>query len=200
MASDPLAAWDDIDPGLPIEERMVRLEEMMRSWRDSEAAATYLQDSVDRLGLNATALGEALLQVDRNQQALTRLGKELKRVDDASATKEDLEAAAQRQREATIQFRKNTLSRIYTTATVMGIALLVGGAIVVDRQQANMLEEQQKCLATRASTTSVQAYVTSQRAIELENRFIDDDLRKKRLASLDALGRAFPIPECEANK
>lgn len=89
-----IAAWADIDPTLPIHERMQRLEDMMRAWRDSEAAATYLNESVERLGMNASALGEALLKVDQQQQLLTRLGQDISNVEAKSVSYEEVDEKA----------------------------------------------------------------------------------------------------------
>ncbi len=61
-----------------LEQRVSRLEGMAAI---SGPEGVRLADSVDRLGLNANALGEALLQVDRNQQSLTKLGKQLSDVE-----------------------------------------------------------------------------------------------------------------------
>ncbi len=61
-----------------LEQRVARLEGMADA---AGPEGVRLADSVERLGLNANALGEALLQVDRNQQSLSRLGKQLSDVE-----------------------------------------------------------------------------------------------------------------------
>lgn len=56
-------------------------EEEINGIRAELIEAERLTNSVDRLGLGASALGDALLQVDKQQQVLTRLGQDLKRVE-----------------------------------------------------------------------------------------------------------------------
>lgn len=109
-----------------------QLTEEMYSHRDE---GTRLAESVDRLGLNATALQETLLQIDRNQQQLTSLGMQLESVEARAATKIDLEANRQEQERNTLDFRKQTLRRIYTTALTLVIVMAIAGGLIAEYQQ-----------------------------------------------------------------
>lgn len=76
-----------------VEERIKRLE-------DIAFEGDGLTRAVTRLGLNASALGEALLTVDRQQQTLTRLGQELNEVKETTPSKDDVNNVATDSRRA----------------------------------------------------------------------------------------------------
>lgn len=80
-----------------LEDRVSRLE-------DVAFEGDGLTRAVTRLGLNANALGEALLTVDRNQQQLTKLGKELHELDEKSATTQDILHVREERRRSLLRF------------------------------------------------------------------------------------------------
>ena len=82
-----------------------------------------LTNSVDRLGAGASELGEALLQVDRNQQMLTKLGREIDVVASSSATKDEVAEAKAAADMAMAKYRR----RVYgwsAVMTVLGLAAI----------------------------------------------------------------------------
>lgn len=87
----------DIDPDLVARVRQlevsVEIQETILAVIQADCIeADRLKDSVGRLSLDATALGEALLQVDRNQQKMTQLGRQLSIVDQEKASKGEVDA------------------------------------------------------------------------------------------------------------
>lgn len=115
--------------------------------------AERLTDSVDRLGMGATALGEAILQVDRNQQTLTKLGGELREVKSLAATKED-------HAKALVELHK-----VRRTRNLMIWA--IGGVIVMGTLTGLYLNEQQQeeaykaCVSGKATGAAVQTFLTT---------------------------------------
>lgn len=65
-----------------LEEHVAVQEEILIGLQAERIEAERLNESVDRLGMGATSLGEALREVDRQQQLLTRLGRAVKEVQD----------------------------------------------------------------------------------------------------------------------
>lgn len=187
------AAWDDIDPDLPLSERMLKLEAMMRAFRDSEAAATYLKDSVERLGLNATALGEALLQVDRNQQTLTNLGKQLDRVAGSTPTKTEVEAKHHQLEEFTKASRRNLFLQM-----MAGLAFLTCVVLYMSYQDSQHREVAYKvCQDQSEQNTKVGVYLAD--AVESAKK--RPGITPEQIALIERqaaqLREAFPPVSCE---
>lgn len=195
---------DEADSALArIEARLSVLEsidERLRRLEDVAFEGDGLTRAVTRLGLNADALGEALLTVDRNQRQLAELDHTIQGVERRSASKEDLKKAREEQEQTTLEFRKNTLRRIYSTGIWLALALLVASGAYLQHQVSVEQDTYDKCKTQAFSAVTIRAFVSSQTQIERENRFIDDVLRAKRIASLKQLGDAFPIPKCEVPK
>lgn len=137
-----------------VEERLRALEvhqevqeELIRGIHAERIESERLQASVIRLGRGATSLGEALLQVDKNQQTLTKLGAELKQVKDQTATKEELADASKTQHAAAVELRRNALQRVYMTAILVVVIGAVAGLIWYQYQNDQRRAAQDVCEA-----------------------------------------------------
>lgn len=121
-----LEAWtqrpaDDDLPG-----RIGRMEvllDLLRDYRVREGIR--LTDSVERLGFNATALSEALQQVDRNQQTLTKLGKELDATKRVVVPREEHVRREAERRVEQQMYRRRAMHRMYSSA-VLVVAIVAG--------------------------------------------------------------------------
>ncbi len=102
MASDD-QRLRDIEASLEVQ------EQILSAMRAEAIEAQRLTDSVDRLGLGANALGDALLQVDRNQQALSQLGREMNEIDRKVVPRSEVETEAARLREERRRSTRMTL-------------------------------------------------------------------------------------------
>lgn len=172
------------------------LEDRVQRLEDVAFEGGGLTRSIDRLGLNANALGEALLQVDRQQQTLTKLGTELADVRDTSATKVEVALDARKRASESVDFRKRLLSRIYGSALLLVIVLvaLVAG---LQARAASQRESRKTLCESQAYTAGVvRDFADGQILIEQDNKFIDNIVRAKRIKSLTKLRSAFPVPPC----
>lgn len=173
-----------------------------------------LRGAVVTLAGRVTSLSEALVAVNEIQQRQSeterktaaiqkdadKAKKTVETLVDTAATKTELHASKKEQEQVTLDFRKATLQRIYTTGILMvlGLALLVGGYIQHETSLSNTRAKE--CLGQQYSTRIIAQFVRSQIDIETQNKFIDDALRAKRIQSLTELGNAFPIPDCGDKK
>ena len=137
---------------MPVEERLRRLEDMAFE-------GDGLQRSVTRLGMNANALGEALMQVDRNQQALSKLGRELESVQSEKASKVEVNDAADKTLKELKSYRRKVLQRSYMAGvSMLGVLAILGmlaGAYVESaRQQAEL-----NCQRSEARASAVADYL-----------------------------------------
>lgn len=120
-------------------------EQLLVAMQAERIEADRLSDSVTRLGDGASALGEALRAVDKQQQMLTKLGQELKEVEDKSVTKEELVEAKREQAHTTLEFRKRTLQRVYTTGILITLGLVFAGGVFLEYQARNQTEAREIC-------------------------------------------------------
>lgn len=118
------------DPTLPVDERLRLLEahvgtqeEILAAMQAERIEAERLNDSVVRLGLGASDLGAALLQVDKTQQMLTKLGQDITRVEETTVSKDDM-AANERLRLAKEKADRRDRANKITTWVVIGLAVL----------------------------------------------------------------------------
>lgn len=139
-----------------LEERVARLE-------DVAFEGDGLTRAVTRLGLNANALGEALLTVDRNQQQLTKLGGELARVQETTATKEEVEKR-HRQQEAELRaYRQNVLGKAYL-AVVLSMAILgFAGLFLANYLDGQRALRYRECLAAQQQISAVSKFLMAVR-------------------------------------
>ena len=170
-----------------VEDRLARLE-------DIAFQGDGLERAVNRLGVNATALGDVLLTVDRNQQQLSKLGSELNQVRETTATKTDIAAQVQRAE----GFRKRVLTRITATAILLFLGALGLVAYQHQRVSAATAQRQQLCAVQSQANTAIQDFVSSQKTIE--RQFSSSPALTQRLASLDQLASSFPLRSCRGGK
>lgn len=106
-----------------LEQRVARLE-------DVAFEGDGLARAVTRLGLNANALGEAILTVDRNQQRLTRLGQQLEEVEANTVTTQDHALITQELRDDIVRtatgLSRNLRKRAYIACGIVLIASMCG--------------------------------------------------------------------------
>jgi hypothetical protein len=119
--------WADPEPN--VENRLQRLERVMLAINDQRTEGFRLAESVDRLGLNAGALQEALLQVDRNQQTLTRLGKELEETKATVVPRAEHQHLDEVRQQELREYRQTLKTRLYTWSVAALAGLLVLGVL-----------------------------------------------------------------------
>lgn len=147
-----------------IETRLERLEQV-------HSDGYRLADSVDRLGYNASALQEALLQVDRNQQALTRLGGQLDEVVRVTATKGELVSTSREQEEKAKEFRKAALQRTYLIALLLLTAIAVVVAVTTEVLKHRQANEIRVCNQRNQQTELI---VEILRGSDSARKYVDD--------------------------
>lgn len=120
-------------PEVPtLEERVATMERILTALRGQQRDGVRLAESVDRLGLNAGALQEALLQVDRNQQALTRLGQELEDTKAKIIPRAEHDDRERERSRELIAYRRQLVHKIWAYSAAALVSLLaIGGATAV---------------------------------------------------------------------
>ena len=131
--SEPEQEWQD--GPLTVEGRLERLERVMRAIREQRTEGFRLAESVDRLGLNAGALQEALLQVDRNQQTLTKLGKELEETKAIVVPREEHAQRDEERSQELAAYRRSVTGKMYAWGVAGLAALLTVGLLLDDLPQ-----------------------------------------------------------------
>lgn len=133
-------------------ERLENLEQVVFEGED-------LATAVERLGMNASALGEALLTVDKNQQMLTRLGKQLQDVENRSATKVDVDQRVRATQAELERYRTHVVARAYTAAVIV-LALFFAIGLAVANDVADRSRNQyQQCVAGLRQRNAVVEYL-----------------------------------------
>lgn len=165
------------------------LDERVKRLEDIAFEGDGLTRAVTRLGLNATALGEALMTVDKNQQQLTKLGRQLDNVEAKSATKQDVEAESQKVRAAVKANREQQRGRIYAslillTAVLAGVALAAANYVETQKRR-----DYQECLNTSERVTAFADYMRTVR---------DNSVVPKIRAAADEVLLSLPTQSCEA--
>lgn len=173
---------------LPLDERLRYLEasvavqeQELVAIRAERIEADRLEQSVNRLGDGASALGEALLAVDRTQQRLTRLGQEVEHVASKAATKDEVAEEKRASIRALQAQRKEYATKLVSVGILFGVALLVAALVT-----ANVISDNRR--ASRAA--QVRACQGANTTVEAVNSF------------LDAVAQAATVPEIRerANK
>lgn len=101
-------------------------EQILANLQAERIESDRLSLSVGRLGDGATTLGEALLRVDRNQQQLTKLGRQLSEVEQATDRKADRAEVTATADHLTLQRRQLALRFIFAglvSAAILGSLL-----------------------------------------------------------------------------
>lgn len=141
--------------GRTLAQRVSKLEAELAAIHAEQVEAERLNNSIARLGVGASDLGEALKTVDKNQQVLTRLGKELAEVKKKTVTKEQLEEQARVDEEAAAAKRRTRVRRVAAAGAALLLLLLIGAGAVFryerdQREQA--IDRQRADVARRAAT------------------------------------------------
>jgi hypothetical protein len=139
----------------PLEDRVANLERMAREYEAKTVADDRLTLVVERLAEETVGLNAILTKVDEQQQRLTCLGNDLARVEQSSATKNDLSAAAKKQAETTKEFRRDTFRRIYTTGLLVIAALGVGATAFYDYQESRRAALRDLCEARNTQNSVI---------------------------------------------
>lgn len=133
-------------------------DELTRRVATLEAEAldrTRLVNGVERLTEETGGLNAILNKVDDQQQRLTNLGRQLTDVQEKAVSKDDLEANKREQARITMEFRKRTLARVYTTALLLILTLLTLGVVAYAYNQSKLDAQRQICLARTEQTTII---------------------------------------------
>lgn len=183
--------WEDPLSGASSEERIKRLERMAAKYREIAQQEEGLLTSVDNLGITASALADALRTVDHNQQALSKLGIELREVDQKTAS---IEQSTKGALDLARNERKAVLAKIYGTLIISGagaLAIIIGvtnyaqGRIAEDRRYKDLI-------ANICETRNKQADVIASLVVDSEKRInTNPDLTALEKAQAVERGRAF---------
>lgn len=148
----------DLDDGQDetLDERVQRLE-------DIAFEGDGLRRSVDRLGLNANALGEALRTIDRNQQRMTQLGREVEEVQNNAATKKQLAAATAKHQAELRKYRQTVLGRAYAGGIALAGLLAVISLAAVNYVEAQKRADYRQCLASVDTRDSITEFLSAVR-------------------------------------
>lgn len=139
----------------PLEDRVANLERMAREYEAKTVADDRLTLVVQRLADETVGLNAILTKVDEQQQRLTNLGNDLARVEQSSATKDDLTVAAKKQAATSLEFRRDTFRRVYTTGLLVGAVLAVSGAVVYDYQESRRTALRELCEARNTQNSII---------------------------------------------
>lgn len=93
-----------------------------------------LAEGVERLARETGGLNSVLTKVDEQQQRLMNLVAKVDEVEKKAAKKEDIEAAKAAQEHEALEFRKQTLKRVYLTAGAFVAASLLAFGFVIEYQ------------------------------------------------------------------
>lgn len=150
-------------------EKTQELERRLALLEDLAFDSFGLQSSVDRLGLNAAALGEALLQVDRHQQQLTQFGHKLRSVESHSVSDIEVHAITQAEARRVKHERRQSMAIVIFPVVLVLLALMYG----VDRASHSSCENRH--LATKANIKVLEGFLSGDAAVDVTlNRGIKD--------------------------
>lgn len=104
-------------------------------------------------------------------------------------------------------YRRAIMQRV-TGFAIAGVLLLLAistAAINYDNGRRAVVRKQELavykvCVGRIAQSAALQKYLSEQAAIETTNKFIDDTIRAKRLASYEELARAYSNVDCSGVK
>jgi len=181
------------------------MENNLEVLRQRSVEGGRLAESVDRLGLNAGALHEALLQVDRNQQTLAELGRELEETKANSVGKQELDQRDDAARRQVLAYRKQMLGRFYAIG-LLGLSLFAAAALGAITYQNNLQTQTEEyrvnvyniCLQRSEQSVQVRRWLDYQQAADLADMDGPDRLKAQEQAEL--IKRAFPRISCEELK
>lgn len=158
--------------------------------------ANRLNESVERLGEGATSLGEALLAVDKQQQTLTRLGRQLNDVEQQAATKQDLHMTREDVAAETAQLRRKALFRLGMALAVVA-AVLGYEAITTHRYR---MANYESCQARASQNRYFGDYLIDAAEKSLTQPGITPEQKKIGQGQIEILKKAFPPVNCKELK
>lgn len=133
----------DADLADLIQELMRRIDVL----EEREGDRGRLAEGVERLAQETGGLNSVLTKVDEQQQALSRLGRDLKRVEKNTVSVDQIEATKKQQEAEALEFRKQTLKRIYTTTAAITVVALLAFGFVIEYQAHQKRNSIQVCEA-----------------------------------------------------
>lgn len=154
-------------------------EEVMVALQEERIDAARLSQSVERLAMGSDALVAALLQVDRNQQQIAKLDKDIKAVECQVTPVKDIKDQ--------IRKTRRRLIAIVASGVLLTVALYLIGTRYAD---ARAREEYLNCQQRLATAAAIQSYLT---VVAAEST--NPDLKKSAQEIID-LYPANPLP-CE---
>ena len=159
--SEPEQEWQD--QPVTVESRLLRLERVMLAINDQRTEGFRLAESVDRLGLNAGALQEALLQVDRNQQTLTKLGKELEETKAIVVPREEHQRLDQERQQELQTYRRSLRTRLYGYSLAGVAALIAVGLLLSTYIDHTKQKNFEACVKRNANLEATRDYLVAAR-------------------------------------
>lgn len=134
-------------------------EEILAAIQAERIEAERLNDSVTRLGMGASDLGAALLQVDKTQQMLTKLGQDISRVEAESVTEEQVAEKVRLARQELLNYRKNQVAKAYGWGVGVLTMFLVFAVVAAGYVQHQRRQEHENCLSRAATSQAVKGYL-----------------------------------------
>ena len=181
---------EEVMPAKPtIEQRLSAVERILSVIRGQQHDGYRLAESVDRLGLNAGALQEALLQVDRNQQALSQLGRELEETKRVVVPRAEHEGLEEQRRQELRAYRRAILKRIYAYS-LLAAAVLLGIGVLASTYLTGVEKRQYELCVDRNESLAVQ-----QRYLEA---VVENSTNPVLQDAAQRVIDATPIPDCES--
>lgn len=179
-----------------LDARVAALENMAREYSERAQVGDRLSLGVERLADETGGLNAVLTKVDEQQQRLTTLGRDIERVENQAAKKQDVETAAKRISRKQEDFRLRVIKRGVLTGVGIVVLLLIVTAALVEHDARQNEETIRICRERNQGSILVSRYLQEQLGIERDNKFIDDELRKRRVDSLTTLALGFPVVDC----
>lgn len=188
-----------------LEQRVAALEQMALNYSTMKGDEDRLVSGVERLADETGGLNSILNKVDEQQQRLSRLGRDLERVERTSASKEDLEKSAKAALKREAEERRKRSQKV-TTWIVFGLAglSLVALSYLTSEADRRAAEERyRQGVAEVCEARNKQGKIIAQ-LITASNEDVDSDptltpqQKTDRKARGQALADAFPIVNCGA--
>lgn len=142
----------DENPDMELEVRVGRLESIAY-------VGNNLKRSVDRLGDGASALSEALIKVDRQQQTLTRLSHTVKDVENKLIPRDEQERKEREMRDEATILRRETVKRVVLVTTAFLVTLAIIGAFSVNYVKQRNHEAVRACRESNHARQSVRDFL-----------------------------------------
>jgi len=109
-----------------MEDRVTSLERFAEAVTIRQDGEDQLQEGVSRLSDETSALTLLLTKVDSQQQQLSAIDRRTELVEETAVSRDELINAHDEQEQLALDFRKQTLKRIYLTGMSIGLILFTG--------------------------------------------------------------------------